>query len=51
MLIYYFFKVFPGFKKLNGKNQRQFKQFVLTTLNSYIDSQEAQESAANDKVS
>jgi hypothetical protein len=47
-----FFKsLLPDLKKLNGKNQRQFKQFVLTTLNSYIDSQEAQESASNDKVS
>ncbi|KAF0721124.1 BESS domain-containing protein [Aphis craccivora] len=32
-----FFKsLLPDFKKLNGKNQRQFKQFVLTTLNSII---------------
>lgn len=47
-----FFKsLLPDFKKLNGKNQRQFKQFVLTTLNTYIDSQEAQESVGNDKVS
>lgn len=47
-----FFKsLLPDFKKLNGKNRRQFKQFVLTTLNTYIDSQEAQESVGNDKVS
>jgi len=46
-----FFKsLLPDFKKLNGKNQCQFKQFVLTTLNTYIDSQEAQESVGNDKV-
>ncbi|KAL4126709.1 hypothetical protein QTP88_010918 [Uroleucon formosanum] len=31
----------PDFKKLIGKNQRQFKQFVLTNLNTYIDSKEA----------
>jgi len=46
-----FFKsLLPDFKKLNGKNQRQFKQFVLTTLNTYIDSQEAQESLSIDNV-
>jgi len=43
-----FFKsLLPDFKKLNGKNQHQFKQFVLTNLNTYIDNQEAQESLGN----
>jgi hypothetical protein len=45
-----FFKsLLPDFKKLNGKNQRQFKQFVLKNLITYIDNQEAQESLGNDK--
>ncbi|XP_026819267.1 uncharacterized protein LOC113557929 [Rhopalosiphum maidis] len=36
---------------LVSSESHQFKHFVLTTLNLYIDSQEAQESANNDKVS
>lgn len=46
-----FFKsLLPDFKKLNRKNQRQFKQIVLTNLNIYIDNQEAQESLDNNKA-
>lgn len=30
----------PDYKKLNDKNQRKFKNIVLSTLNSYLDEQE-----------
>lgn len=36
-----FFKsLIPDYKKLNDKNQRKFKNIVLSTLNSYLDEQE-----------
>lgn len=36
-----FFKsLIPDYKKLNDKNQRKFKNLVMSSLNSYLDSQE-----------
>jgi hypothetical protein len=36
-----FFKsLLPDYKKLNEKNQRRFKNAMLTTLNNYLDKQE-----------
>lgn len=36
-----FFKsLIPDYKKLNDKNQRKFKNLVLSSLNSYLDEQE-----------
>lgn len=43
-----FFKsLLPDLKKLKGKNRRQFKQFVLTNLNTFINNQETQDSVGN----
>lgn len=38
--ILFFKSLIPDYKKLNEKNQRRFKQVVLSTLNNFIDDQE-----------
>lgn len=38
--ILFFKSLIPDLKKLNEKNQRRFKQVVLSTLNNFIDEQE-----------
>lgn len=38
--ILFFKSLIPDLKKLNEKNQRHFKQVVLSTLNNFIDEQE-----------
>jgi len=43
--ILFFKSLIPDYKKLNDKNQRRFKQVVLSTLNSYIDDQEQNQQA------
>ncbi|KAE9542410.1 hypothetical protein AGLY_003271 [Aphis glycines] len=44
--ILFFKSLIPDYKKLNDKNQRRFKQVVLSTLNSYIDDQEQNQQAS-----